>query len=96
MLTKVNYQFNLPVSIIREGDSFIAYTPALDIFTVGDSFEEAQKRFNEAVEIFFEEITANDTVDEALTELGWQKHNNELIPPIVVSNMTQKFSIPCI
>jgi hypothetical protein len=93
-MDKVNYNFSLPVSVIKEGDSFIAYSPALDLSTVGDSFEEAQTRFGEAVQIFFEEITQKGTVEEALTQLGWQKLNSELIPPVVVSNTTQQFSVP--
>ncbi|KKQ79852.1 MAG: hypothetical protein UT01_C0026G0001 [Candidatus Daviesbacteria bacterium GW2011_GWA1_38_7] len=67
---KVNYQFTLPVSILKEGDSFIAYTPALDLSTVGDTFKEV------------------------LTQLGWQKVDKQLVPPIVISNQTKHFSIP--
>ncbi|KKQ67440.1 MAG: hypothetical protein US86_C0001G0367 [Candidatus Daviesbacteria bacterium GW2011_GWA2_38_24] len=55
---KVNYQFTLPVSILKEGDSFIAYTPALDLSTVGDTFKEV------------------------LTQLGWQKVDKQLVPPV--------------
>ena len=46
-MKKAQFQFALPVSILREGDSFIAYTPALDLSTVGDTLEQAQKRFEE-------------------------------------------------
>ena len=92
-MDKINYKFALPVSIIKEDKSFIAYSPALDLSTVGDTFEEAQERFSEAVQVFFEEITEKGTLDDALAELGWRKHNKELIPPVVVSNKTQQFSI---
>ena len=84
----------LPVSILREGNNFIAYTPALDLSTVGDTFEEAKKRFEEAVQIFFEEITEKGTTDEALKELGWQKQAKTYIPPVVVSNQIQSFTVP--
>lgn len=87
-------KFALNVSIIREGDSFIAYSPALDLSTVGDSLEEAHERFNEAVEIFFEEITKNGTLDEVLLELGWQKDGDTFTPPVVVSNNLESFSLP--
>ena len=93
-MNKVNYQFALQVSIIKEGESFIAYSPALDLSTVGDSFEQAQQRFEEAVQIFFEELDKKGTTEEVLTELGWQKQDNELTPPVVVSNSTKQFSIP--
>lgn len=95
-MKKSQFQFALPVSILKEGDSFIAYSPALDLSTAGDTFEEAKKRFEEAVQLFFEEITAKGTVDEALTELGWQRKDNHLKPPVVISHQTETFSVPCL
>ena len=88
-------QFSLPVVVIKEGDSFVAYSPALDLSTVGKTFDEAKIRFGEAVQIFFEEITKRGTVDQALTELGWQRQNKEYVPPMVVGNQTESFSVPC-
>lgn len=93
-MSKTNIQFALPVSILREDDSYIAYTPALDLSTVGDSFEEAKKRFEEAVEVFFEEISEKGTLEDVLLELGWQKHDKKLSPPVVVAHQTEQFSIP--
>lgn len=93
-MNKVDFQFTLPVSILKEGDSFIAFTPALDLSTVGDSFEQAQVRFEEAVQIFFEEIIEKGTTEEVLSDLGWQKLKEQLVPPQVVSNQTKQFTIP--
>lgn len=86
-------QFALSVTVIKEGDSFIAYSPALDLSTVGDTYDEANKRFGEAVQIFFEEIAEKGTVDQALTELGWQKQKNEYVPPMVVGSQTENFTV---
>ena len=44
---------SLPVSIIKEHDYFVAYTPTLDFAATGDSLETAQKNFTEAINIFF-------------------------------------------
>ncbi len=93
-MKKVAIKFGLPVSILKEGDSFIAYTPALDLSTAGDTFEDAQKNFNEAVNIFFEELAEMGTINEVLEGLGWQKQNNTFTPPVVVANQTESFSIP--
>ena len=87
-------KFSLPVSIIREDKSFIAYTPALDISTVGDSLEEVKQRFEELVEIFFEEIIEKGTIEQVLTDLGWKKQAKTFIPPSVISHTTETFSIP--
>lgn len=93
-MSKTNIQFALPVSILREGDSYIAYTPALDLSTVGDSFEEAKLRFEESVGLFFEEISKKGTLEEVLLELGWEKHNAKFTPPVVIAHNTEQFSIP--
>jgi len=87
-------QYSLPVIVMKEGDSFISYSPALDLSTVGESFDEAKKRFEEAVGIFFEEIIKMGTVDQALTELGWQKQDKEYFPPVIVGSQTQNFTVP--
>jgi len=88
-MKKTMLQFNLPVSILREGKKYIAYTPALDLSTSGNTFEQAKKRFDEIVHIFFEEIMKENTTKEVLTELGWQKVNAKWNPPIVISNESQ-------
>ena len=82
-------EFNLPVSILREGKKYIAYTPALDLSTSGKSFDEAKTRFTEIVNIFFDEIFSKNTAEEVLTDLGWQKIHEKWNPPVVVSNESQ-------
>ena len=81
-MKNINIQFGLPVTILKEGNSFVAYTPALDLSTSGVSFEDAQKNFIEAVNIFFEELIEMGTLDEVLTELGWQIEDNKDGPKI--------------
>ncbi len=81
------------MTLLQEGESFIAYSPALDISTAGDSLEEAKKRFEEIVKIFFEEIIQKNTLDEVLTGLGWRKQEKIFVPPMVVSNTIETFSI---
>lgn len=51
----------MPVSVFKEGEHFVAYTPALDLSTSGKSYEQVMARFNEAVAIFFEELTKKAT-----------------------------------
>lgn len=86
--------FSLPVNILRERKVFVAYTPALDISTVGDTLEEAKSRFEEAVSIFFEEIANAGTLDEVLEELGWEKRKKQYFPPVVVDHSNESFTIP--
>ena len=84
-MKKVNFQASLPVTILREGDQFVAYTPALDFSTSGDTFEQAKKRFVEGVQIFLEECFSMGTLDGVLLDLGWKKEKHQWNPPIVKS-----------
>lgn len=81
-----NLKIQLPVSILKEGKAYIAYSPALDLSTAGATFDEAVKHFDEAVQIFFEEIDEMGTLDEVMEELGWEKQKNQWNPPVVVSH----------
>jgi len=63
----------LPVIFIREDETIIAYTPALDLSTSGRTVEEAKQHFEEAVDIFFRECTERGTLEEVLLSLGWKK-----------------------
>jgi hypothetical protein len=93
-MKKMNFQASLPITFLREGDQFVAYTPALDLSTSGDSFEQVKKRFSEVVQIFFEECINMGTLDSVLSDLGWNKQNSEWNPPTVISQDTQIFNVP--
>ena len=84
-MAKLTKKFRLPVLIFREGKYFIAYSPVLDLSTSGKDYEEARRRFQEVVEIFFEELIKKGTLKEVLKELGWQKINRKWQPPSLIS-----------
>ena len=73
----------LPVAFIKEGETVIAYTPALDLSTCGKNKTEAKKMFGEAVKIFFDDLVENNTVDEVLSGLGWTRDvkQSSWVPP---------------
>ena len=81
---------NLSVSILRQGKSFVAYSPALDISTCGKTETEAKKRFHELVQIFFEELAEAGTTEKVLGDLGWTKKKQEWkSPEKVVAEMVR-------
>lgn len=94
MKAKPSFQVKLLVTTFKEGDTYIAYTPMLDLSTSGKSFFQAKKRFTEAVEIFFEELIAKGTLDEVLASLGWKKTSKEWQPPLSIDHSLEQFSIP--
>lgn len=90
----IKLDLQLPISIFREGKQFIAYTLVLDLSTSGKNYEEAKKRFKEAVSIFFEELVKKGTLDEVLENLGWQKIKKRWSPPSLISQESQMFQLP--
>ena len=63
----------LVINIIKENKSFIAYSPALDLSSFGKTEKEAKSRFEEIAKIFFNDLTERGTLNDVLTELGWNK-----------------------
>jgi hypothetical protein len=79
----------LTVNFITENKQVVAYSPALDISTVGRSIDHAKVRFQELVSIFLKDITERNVIDEVLTDLGWHKaeveNRSQWVPPKVTS-----------
>ncbi|MBZ1348310.1 MAG: hypothetical protein KYQ20_00860 [Candidatus Nealsonbacteria bacterium] len=86
--------FKLPVSILREGKKYVAYTPVLDLSTSGKSYEEVKRRFDEIVNIFFEELIKKGTLDEVLRDLGWKRVQAKWNPPVLISQELQMVQVP--
>lgn len=80
---KSNISVQLEVNISKQGRQYIAYAPALDISTVGSTKQEVRKRFAELVDIYFAELVAAGTLDDALEELGWKRGRSAWQPPRV-------------
>lgn len=93
MASKKLQQVQLSVSIFREGDTFVAYAPTLDISTSGDNLREVKANFEELVGIYFEELESMGTTKEVLESLGWQK-DDEWHAPVEVDHELQNFSVP--
>ena len=92
-MKKVNFQLVLPVTFLKEKTRFVAYSPVIDLSTSGKTFKQAKERFAEAAMLFFDEIYKKETMDEALADLGWEKHKREWRPPVVVSQEPETISV---
>lgn len=90
------FQVAIPVSIFRDGGTFVAYSPALDISTCAGSLSEVKERFKELVNIFFEELYRKGTTDEVLESLGWKKENHIWSPPEEIEHSTETFTVPLV
>ena len=59
----------LTAVIQREGDSFVALCPELDVASQGDTIEAARENLREALELFFECASAQEIQDRMGNEV---------------------------
>ena len=89
-----SYQVQIPVNIFREGEHFVAHSPVLDLSSSGRTFEEAQTRFKEALDMFLGDLIERGTLEEVLESHGWYKVINgghpRLVPPKLVKSVEQE------
>ncbi len=85
---------NIPVIFMKEGNIFICYSPALDLASHGDSFEDAYKSFKTTLALFIEEVTKMGTWQRVLADCGWQKVKNRYQPPEIIGEDVQSIEIP--
>jgi predicted RNase H-like HicB family nuclease len=78
--------------IFKEGRSFVAHTPELDVSSCGGTKEKAAKNLKEAVRLFLEEAAKMGTLDQILEEAGYSKRKSKLEGPKFIG--TQRVSLP--
>lgn len=69
-------EVSLNLVLYKEGDSFIAFSPALDLYAFGDTQQEAFDAFDETAKIYLEHVVQHKTLDKDLKRLGWKKHHH--------------------
>ena len=79
------------VVIIKEGDYFIANSPALDLSSFGKTEKKAISNFKEALGLFIESCIEKKTLKKVLVSCGWSEKRKQLIPPEIIS--TQQIPI---
>jgi predicted RNase H-like HicB family nuclease len=63
----------IAVTFFREGKQYVAYAPALDLSTCGETFDEARKNLVEALHVYIDECAQRGTLARALESYGWQR-----------------------
>jgi len=89
----------LPMQIIKEDNVYVAYCPALEIATQGETFEEAEQMFDELVRIFIEEAYNRGTLDKVLKDCGWvespDSHAWEPPQRQLITETAKQIELPC-
>jgi len=78
--------------VVKEGRTFVAHTPQLDVSSCGWTKERALKNLREAVRLFLEEAGKMGTLGQILDEAGYSKRKTRIGGPTLVA--TRQLSIP--
>ncbi len=67
---------------------YVAYTPAFDLSSCGETFEEAEINLRDATILFIEECIRMGTLERVLESCGWaiQKRQNKWVPPQIIKH----------
>ena len=86
-------QIEYTVQIWREGKQFIAHAMPLDVMSAGPSPKEARSAVDEAVRLFV--LTAKDhgTLEEILSEAGYELRDGVWAPPPAVAFERQSTAV---
>ncbi len=76
--------------IFKEGETFVAYAPELDLSSCSNTIEQAKAHLKEAVTAFVEEAERMGTLQEILEEASFTKEAaGWKAPEIVVQEKTR-------
>ena len=77
--------FSFDTHIFKEGDTYVAHVPALDLSSCGATDEEARRNIRDAVRGFLGASADTGTLDEILREAGYQQDGDNWRAPEFVS-----------
>jgi predicted RNase H-like HicB family nuclease len=85
---KIKIKYN--VLVFKEGDTYVAYTPQLDLSSCGATTHEARKMLDEAMGLFLEEAERMGTLEDVLQESNYDRDEDQdmWVPPTLVEIAT--------
>ena len=84
------YQFKIEFLFFQEDGTYIAYCPALDISSPGESFNETVGNFYEMFQLHIECCIENNTLHDDLLAHGWVLEKEDVLPPQFSSLVSKK------
>lgn len=75
--------------VFQEGDSYVAYSPKLDVSSCGSSVDEAKENLKTAVRLFLEESAKMGTLEDILDEAGYESKGPDhwMAPRVVATEL---------
>lgn len=73
------------VQVFREGKTFVAHNPELDVSSCGSTIEEAKKNLRDAIRGFLKSAAKMGTLPEILEEAGYAYRHKQWIDPNLIA-----------
>lgn len=73
------------IHVFREGDTYVAHVPELDLSSCGSTAEAARANIRDAVQGFLKTSEEMGTLDEILEESGYRREGEKWLSPEFVS-----------
>src|SRR5713226_9099568 len=77
--------FSFDVHNFKEGETYVAYVPSLDVSSCGATDDEARRNIRDAVRGFLAASADMGTLDEILREAGYEREGENWRAPEFVS-----------
>jgi predicted RNase H-like HicB family nuclease len=77
--------FSFDTHIFKEGKTYVAYAPALDVSSCGATDDEARRNIRDAVRGFLAASAAMGALDEILQQAGYERDGETWHAPEFVS-----------
>ncbi len=87
-------EIRFTTQIFKEGRTFVAHAPELDVSSCGGTKEKAMRNLKEAVRLFLEESEKMGTLERILEEAGYLKRRGRLEGPKLVSTRRVSLHLP--
>lgn len=88
------HDISYTVHTFKEGDTYVAYVPELDVSSCGATNDEARKNIRDAVQGFLEASFEMGTLKEILEEAGYAQEGDLWRAPEFVSLDRVVASVP--
>ena len=72
MANRIRFELAVPAEVRKDGDHFVSFCPAFDVYSQGPSEETALDNLTEALQLFVESCLARGTLDRVLKDCGFE------------------------
>ena len=92
-MSKAKIDFSIPLVFMKEGGAFVCFSPALDLYEHGTSYDDVYDAFKRKLAIFFHEVVKKGTLEKVLLDCGWTKIKNKLTPPQIIGRSLESVHV---